>query len=101
MTDTWTIIVTVATGDYDQVLSKVKALIEYLDGQTNNTEVTNLIPFPELSRVKINLQNARQQVSYLKLLLTTSTHPKQGVIGSIGSVLKFFLGHGLVMIMKH
>lgn len=90
--DTWTIVVTIATDDYDQVLERVEELFKYLDEQRNITEIQDLIPFFELSRLEATLQSTRQQVSNLKLLLPNSERSKRGLIDGVGTALKFLFG---------
>lgn len=90
-TETWTIAVTVGTEDYDNILKQVEALFEYLETQSNTTELHALIPTYEISRLRAKLQTTRQQVSNLKLLLP-SQRPKRGLVDGIGSALKFLFG---------
>lgn len=90
-TETWTIAVTVGTEDYDNILKQVEALFEYLETQSNTTELHSLIPTYEISRLRAKLQTTRQQVSNLKLLLP-SQRPKRGLVDGIGSALKFLFG---------
>lgn len=46
-TDLWTLIVSVGTEDYDEVLSDVETLFSYLDSQRNTSEISDLIPYLE------------------------------------------------------
>lgn len=64
--DTWKIVVAIGTEDYDQVIEQTELLFIYLESQSN---ITELIPSFELSRLKSNLNIIRQQVGNLKLLL--------------------------------
>lgn len=90
-TDTWLIVTTIGTDDYDQILTGTEEVFKYLEAQQNNSEIKSLIPIYELFRLKINLNNTRQQVSQLKLLLP-NTRPKRGLINAFGSAFKFLFG---------
>lgn len=90
-TDTWTIVISISTDDYDNVIARVNTLLEYLDSQQNNTPVNNLIPYYEISRLKSNLKITQRQISNLKLLLPTSRE-KRGLINGLGTVFKFLFG---------
>lgn len=90
-TDTWTIVISISTDDYDNVIARVNTLLEYLESQQNNTPVNNLIPYYEISRLKSNLKITQRQISNLKLLLPTSRE-KRGLINGLGTVFKFLFG---------
>ena len=90
-TDTWIIVISISTEDYDNVIAKISTLLDYLETQQNNTQVNSLIPYYEISQLKTNLKNTQKQVSTIKLLLPTSRE-KRGLINGLGTVFKFLFG---------
>lgn len=90
-TDVWTILVSVDTEDYDQVLHNIETILQYLESENITVDVKDLIPFYEITQLRSSLQITKQEVSNLKLLLPT-TRPRRGVVNGIGSVMKFLFG---------
>lgn len=90
-TDTWTIVVSIGTEDYDEIITKIDALLDYLESQQNSTHVRPLIPYYEISQLKTNLKTTKTQVSNIKLLLP-SRRQKRGLINGLGSAFKFLFG---------
>lgn len=90
-TDVWTIVVSVNTEDYDQVIYDVESIFEYLESEDKNVEIKDLVPHYEISQLRTSLQITKQEIDNLKLLLPT-TRARRGVINGIGSVLKFLFG---------
>lgn len=62
-TDSWTIVVTIGTEDYDRIITQVEAIFIYLEGQQNVTELKDLIPSFELTRLRASLNVICQQVT--------------------------------------
>ena len=90
-TDVWTIIVSVDTEDYDQVLHNIESILQYLESDNVTIDIKDLIPFYEIMQLRSSLQITKQEVNNLKLLLPT-TRSRRGVINGIGSVMKFLFG---------
>ena len=79
--------------DYDEIILQIEALLAYLEAQQNKNETRDLIPSFELSRLRVNRNVVRQQVTNLKLLLPVSSNcSKRDLINGMGSVLKFPFG---------
>lgn len=90
-TDVWTVVVSINTEDYDQILLHVEAMFQYLESDNITSEMRDLIPFYEINQLRSSVQITKQEIESIKLLLPASRN-RRGLVNGVGTAFKFLFG---------